>query len=170
MKRIMVIIVAMAMIISSTNVVDAKTVSSAGETASVPVKYSVNNTGFIIEIPSVINVGSEDSTFAITAENVNLRPDEELSVVITEGCDDEGYVKLLRKKVPEGKKVAILKTRLSVQDNNLGENKTVAKFVDSDESNTNLLGEVKMSGIVTDKNTEAGDYMGTLVFEVELKR
>ena len=77
---------------------------------------------------------------------------------------------LLRQKVPEGKKVAILKTRLSVQDNNLGENKTVAKFVDSDESNTNLLGEVKMSGIVTDKNTEAGDYMGTLVFEVELKR
>ena len=67
MKKIMVIIVAMAMIISSTNVVDAKTVSSAGETASVPVKYSVNNTGFIIEIPSVINVGSEDSTFAITA-------------------------------------------------------------------------------------------------------
>ena len=46
----------------------------------------------------------------------------------------------------------------------------VGKFVDSDNSVENIMGAISMSVPVVDENTRAGDYIGTLQFEVELRK
>ena len=65
----------------------------------------------------------------------------------------------------------ILNTNLTQNGVSIASNDfIVGKFVDSDNSVENIMGAISMSVPVVDENTRAGDYIGTLQFEVELRK
>lgn len=169
-KKILITIISVIMILASANVVNAAVLKTNGQTTAVPVTYTANMTYYEVSIPASIAAADVDKQFTVNASKVNLRPDQVVTVSITSGCDNEGYVTLLRQNVPAGKKVASLKTKLMIKGKSMGtDNRTVARFEDSANSNTNLLGAVTLGALDTTELTEAGDYKGTLTFKLELK-
>ncbi len=168
-KGILILILTFLFMGMLTEKVSAQTLSESGESTSVPVVYTVDNTAFIITIPAVITADFTETTFEVGAEYVNLRPDEYLEVKITSGSDQDGVVTLQRQNVPEGKDIATLKTTLSVEGSNIGENNNVVGFFqDSSDSQKNLKGKVALSPLEINEETESGDYLAILQFTVEL--
>lgn len=148
----------------------AANMNADGQTAQVPVTYTVSNTSFVITIPAVIAPGAEGTSFEIGASGMNLRPEEYIEVSVSSGCAGDGTVTLKRQNVPEGKPVATLSTVFSVGGQNIGANGfLVGRFEDGADSRVNRLGAVSMSALNVDENTEAGDYMTTVEFKVKLK-
>lgn len=148
----------------------AANLNTDGQTAQVPVTYTVSNTSFVITIPAVIAPGAEGTSFEIGASGMNLRPEEYIEVSVSSGCAGDGTVTLKRQNVPEGKPVATLSTVFSVGGQNIGANGfLVGRFEDGADSRVNRLGAVSMSALNVDENTEAGDYMTTVEFKVKLK-
>lgn len=169
-KKILVVLLSILMIFSYSVSVNAATLTSDGETVKVPVKYTVNNTEFIITVPAQLMLESRDVSFTITAQEMNLRPDEIVVVSISDGCKEDGSVELVRQNDKQTRP-SILYTYLTVDGENIAQNEyMVAKFMDGDNSTENLIGEVVMSAPVLTEDTKAGDYSGTLEFLVELRR
>lgn len=169
-KKIFMILLTMLMVFSTSIGVNAAELSSDGASANVPVKYTVDNTEFIIRIPAELSPDTEDVEFSITADRMNLRPDESVVVFVTGGCNDNGQV-ILSRQGDSSDKPATLITTLMVNGASIsGNNNIVAMFRDGDNSTENLLGNVKMSALVIDENTRAGDYIGIVEFKVELRR
>ncbi len=169
-KKIVIGLLAAVFIMAMAENVYAADITSDGGTAVVPVKYTVNSTSFVIRIPAVIAPGTERASFEVGAQSMNLRPEQYVEVIISSGCDGNGMVTLCRQNVPEGKPVATLSTVFSVGGKNIGQNgHLVGRFEDGSDSRVNRLGEVSMSALAVDDNTEAGDYMATVEFTVKLK-
>ena len=169
-KKILVVLLSILMIFSYSVSVNAATLTSDGETVKVPVKYTVNNTEFIITVPAQLMLESRDVSFTITAQEMNLRPDEIVVVSISDGCKEDGSVALVRQNDKQTRP-SILYTYLTVDGENIAQNEyMVAKFMDGDNSTENLIGEVVMSAPVVTEDAKAGDYSGTLEFLVELRR
>lgn len=169
-KKILMGILAVIFIMVTGETVYAANMNADGQTAQVPVTYTVSNTSFVITIPAVIAPGTEGTSFEIGASNMNLRPEEYIEVSVSSGCAEDGTVTLKRQNVPEGKPVATLSTVFSVGGQNIGSNGfLVGRFEDGADSRVNRLGTVAMSALNVDGNTEAGDYMTTVEFKVKLK-
>lgn len=169
-KRLLAGVLTVIFVFAMVQQVSANTLSTDGGSTSVPVKYTVDNTAFMITIPAMIQAGTVESEFAISASGVNLRPDEHLEVAISSGCDESGVVKLERQNVPFGKTVASLNTILSVNGKNVAQSgHIVGYFTDSANSNQNLYSPVKLSPLVVNDTTEAGDYQAVLEFTITLK-
>lgn len=148
----------------------AANMNTDGQTAKVPVRYTVNNTSFVITVPAVIAPGAEGESFEIGAASMNLRPEQFIEVSVSSGCTENGTVTLKRQNVPDGKPVATLDTVFSVGGKNIGANGyLVGRFEDGADSKVNRLGAVSMSALKVNENTEAGDYMTTVEFKVRLK-
>ena len=170
-KKIFGFLLATFMVFASSTTLYAQTLDSDGESVTVPVRYTAATTAYEIVVPAYLNVGTTSQEFTVTAENVNLRPDEELIVQINQGCDENGVVSLLRQNVPSGKKVATLDTTLTIGGKKISDlNYVVGDFVDSADSSRNLIDPVTMSPLEIDANTEAGDYVANIVFSIELRR
>lgn len=169
-KRILTALLTILLVFSSSMVVNATTLSSDGATTQVPVKYTVNNTAFVINIPSELTPDTELKSFTITAESMNLRPDEELVVKISSGCNEYGQVILTR----EGDKTsnpATLYTLLVCNGMNIARGDyLVGLFRDSDDSTHNIAGKVNMSALKVESDTKAGDYSAVVEFKVEIRK
>lgn len=169
-KKILTILLTLYLVLAASVSLDAATLTADGESVKVPVKYSVNNTEYIITIPAEITLDSADTSFEITAEKMNLRPDEEVIVKISSGCDSNGVVTLTRQQSDEAN-APTLSSTLSQNGVNIATNEyIVGKFVDGENSTANTLGAIIMSAPKIDENTKAGDYLGTIQFEVELRK
>ena len=169
-KKILCVLLTVLMVMTFRTTINAGTLTKDGESVEVPVKYTVNNTEYIITIPAEIIVGNEETSFVISAEKMNLRPDEEVIVKIVEGCDANGDVTLVRQQANLDN-APVLITKFTQNSKNIAENDyIVGKFVDGADSKVNILGEVSMSPPVVDENTKAGDYIGTIQFELELRK
>lgn len=169
-KKILCVLLTILLVMTIRTTVNAETLTKDGDSVEVPVKYTVDNTEFIITIPEEITVGNEETSFCISADKMNLRPDEEVIVKIVEGCDVNGDVVLVRQQ-ENMQNAPVLTTRFTQNGKSISENDyIVGKFIDSDDSKTNILGAVSMSPPVVDENTKAGDYIGTIQFEVELRK
>ncbi len=169
-KKIFGVLLTIFLVFAVTINVNAATLTEDGGSVTVPVRYTVDNTEYIITFPAEITVGNEDTSFEIKAEKMNLRPDEEVVVLIKEGCDPSGNV-ILKRQQSDLENAPILTTSLtqsgiSIVDNDF----VVGKFIDGADSTVNTMGMVTMSVPVVDENTKAGDYIGTLQFEVELRK
>lgn len=169
-KKILVVLLSILMIFSYSVSVNAATLTSDGESVKIPVKYTVDNTEFLITIPAEITLDSKDINFSVTAQTMNLRPEEIVVVTIASGCDEQGAVKLVRQNDKQTNP-ATLYTYLTIDGKNIAENDyQVALFRDSNNSTSNTLGKVTMSAPVVDENTKAGDYLGNIEFMVELRK
>lgn len=171
-KKIMVFVLGTIIFFSMSKAVYAAdvTISTDGGTVEIPVKYTVDNTSFVITIPAVIAPSTTKSSFLIGAESMNLRPDQSVEVTISSGCNSESVVVLERQNVPEGKQVATLETTLSTQTGKISENGyLVGRFRDGTDSTLNILGSVSMSPLNVTENTESGDYAAGIVFKVQVK-
>lgn len=168
-KKFFMVLMTVAMVFGMSNSVNAAELSKNGDTASIPVKYTVNNTAFVITIPAVISPDTTVTTFEVEASYVNLRPDEHIEVSVKSGCDIDGKVTLKRQGVADGKQVAELATYFTTSGINIAENGfIVGVFEDSASSNSNTIGAVSMSALEVTQNTEAGDYQGLVEFEINL--
>ena len=169
-KKILTVLLTILLIFSSNIVVNAANLSTDGATAQVPVKYTANTTAYIINIPSQLSPTTSHTTFEVTSSSMNLRPDEELVVSISSGCNSAGQVILQR----EGDKTtnpATLTTTLVVNAKNIARNNyIVGLFKDSDTSTENTMGKITMSALKVDENTKSGDYSAVVEFKVELRR
>ncbi len=169
-KKILTVLLTLYLVLATSVSLDAATLTADGDFVEVPVKYSVNNTEYIITIPAEITLDSTDTSFEITAEKMNLRPDEEVIVKISSGCDSNGMVTLTRQQ-SDRENAPTLTSTLTQNGVNIASNEyIVGKFVDGENSLTNTLGTVIMSAPKIDENTKAGDYLGNLQFEVELRK
>lgn len=169
-KKFFLVLLTVLMVFSTSIGVNAAELNSDGETVSVPVKYTVNNTEFIVRIPAELTPDTQDSEFMVTADRMNLRPDESVIVSITEGCDEDGQVVLTRQG-DISDHPATLTTTLTINEEAIStDNNIVGIFKDGNNSTANLLGAVKMSLPVINENTKAGDYVGTIEFKIELRR
>lgn len=169
-KKILCVLLTLLLVLSSRITINAATLTTDGDSVEVPVKYTVDNTEFIITIPAELTVGNEETSFEITAQKMNLRPDEEVIIKIAKGCDSSGAVSLVRQQ-EDISTAPILNTSLTQNGVSIASNDfIVGKFVDSDNSVENIMGAISMSVPVVDENTRAGDYIGTLQFEVELRK
>ena len=169
-KKFFFVLLTVLMVFSVSVGVNAAELNSDGATATVPVRYTVDNTEFIIRIPAELTPGTQDSEFTVTADRMNLRPDESVIVSITEGCDENGRVVLTRQG-DINIQPATLTTSLTISEVAVSaDNNIVGIFRDGADSTANLLDSVKMSSPVIDENTKAGDYVGTIEFKVELRR
>ncbi len=169
-KRIFLVLLTALMVFTTGIRVNASELNSDGATAKVPVKYTVDNTEFVIRIPAELTPDINDSEFVITADCMNLRPDESVIVSITDGCNEKGQVLLIRQG-DDSAEPASLTTTLMVNESVISaDNNVVGLFRDGDDSTVNLSGAVRMSALVIDENTRSGDYIGTVEFKVELRR
>ena len=169
-KKILMVIVTVIMIFTLKGTAYAAELTGDGDSVNVPVRYTVNNTAFVITVPMVITADTKDCYFEISASKMNLRPDEAVVVSIVSGCDIDGAVNLVRQDVATDKPVATLKTMLTVGGKSIVENDyRVGYFRDSINSEINLDGKVTLSGLEINENTEAGDYEGIIRFQVELR-
>lgn len=169
-KKVLVVLLSILMIFSYSVTVKAATLTSDGESVEVPVKYTVNNTEFLITIPAQITLDSRDISFTVTSQGMNLRPDEMVVVSISKGCNQSGAVELVRQNDRQSTP-STLYTYLTIGGKNIAQNNfEVARFIDGDNSTKNTLGAVVMSAPVINEDTKAGDYCGTLEFSVELRR
>lgn len=165
-KKIIMILLSAVFIFTMSEQVRAAEISTNGGSVSVPVRYTVDNTAFTITIPTVIWAGTSETEFEIAAGNINLRPDEEIQVFIKEGCDEQSKIKLLRQGDTQND--SVLETSVTVNETSLSDNNyRVGRFVDK-SGTTNLDGKVTLSPLNIDKDTKAGDYLATVVFEVKL--
>ena len=169
-KRILTGVLALVLIMSLWETADGAVISTDGESVSVPVKYTVDNSSFEIKIPALIIPAEEETGFLIGADKLNIRPDEYVEVKIVSGCDGSGAVKLERQNVPEGKDKAVLETVFSVSGRNISEADSIVGHFEDGSSIVNSVGEVTMSAVNVDETTQAGDYQATLEFRVDLKR
>ena len=169
-KKVLVVLLSILMIFSYSVSVKAATLNSDGDSVNVPVKYTVDNTEFLITIPAQLTLASRDVSFTVTSQRMNLRPDESVIVRITKGCNESGGVELVRQNDKQSRP-STLYTYLTINGKNIASNNyEVARFVDGDNSTTNTLGKVVMSAPVVTEDTKAGDYCGTIEFSVELRR
>ncbi len=169
-KKITIAILTFIMIISSCNTINAAQITEDGGTASIPIRYSVNNTAFIITIPAIIIPDTKESSFMVSADYMNIRPDEHVEVSITKGCDIDSKVTLTRQNVTADKMADTLDTYLSLSNQAVSENNyVVGYFKDSLVSTENILGKVYMSALEIDSNTPAGDYASVIEFTVDLR-
>ena len=169
-KKIIMILITAALLFWRAVNVDAATLSSDGESADVMVKYTVNNTAYEITIPAVICPSTSESSFSVSSEYMNLRPDEYIQVSLSSGCEAEGIVTLKRQNVPKGKPVSEIDTVLSINGVTLDKlSNIVGRFEDGADSTRNLVDNVSVGKLNIDRTTEAGDYMAIVEFRVDLK-
>ena len=169
-KKVLVVLLSILMIFSYSVTVKAATLTSDGDSVQVPVKYTVDNTQFLITIPAQITLDSRDVSFTVTSQGMNLRPDEMVVVSISSGCNQSGAVELVRQNDRQSTP-STLYTYLTIGGRNIAQNNfEVARFMDGDNSTQNILGAVVMSAPVINEDTKAGDYCGTIEFSVELRR
>lgn len=168
-KKILMLILTAVMVFSLKETVHATDINTNGGSATVPVKYTVDNTSFIITVPTVIWADKTETQFEITAKEINIRPDEHLQVFITEGCNSEGKIILDRQGVAQGNEAQLETTALVGGKIVSANNFRVGHFKDS-SSITNLDGKVTLSGLNVDEKTRAGDYQSTICFKVELSK
>lgn len=167
-KKILLLVLSAVFIFSMKVNVNATDINSNGGTASVPVKYTVNNTAFIITVPTVIWAQKEAVVFEVTASEMNLRPDEKIQVFLSEGCNSNSQIVLQRQGASVGTESS-LETIATVAGKKVSDNNfRVGLFKDSANSTENLDGKVTLSGVNVDRNTKAGDYQTTVQFKVEL--
>ena len=170
-KKIITILLTALMVLTMSQGVSAATLTTDGQTADVPVKYTAKTTAFSVTIPAALAPdGAKAKTFSISSAKMNLRPDEHIEVSISQGVDTNSAVTLLRQNVPAGKTVATLLTTLSVKGDVLSKNNNVVGyFADSATPTTNTIGAVTMSALnYNATTTEAGDYLGTVTFKISL--
>jgi hypothetical protein len=112
----------------------------------------------------------KETSFAIGASKVNIKPEQYIEVFITEGCDKDGKVKLMRQNEAPGTEVNYLESTLSIKGKNIKDNSfRVGYFKDGSDSTKNLDGAVTMSGLNVTASTKAGVYRGNICFTVELR-
>lgn len=164
-RKILMTLIITVMIFALNVKVQAADISENGGKVTVPVTYSVNNTSFIISVPTVIKADTVETSFEITAKEVNLRPEEYIEVFLTEGCDENGRISLKRKGSED-----YLVTTASVGGKNISENNyRVGYFKDGESATRNLDGAVTLSGLNVTRETRSGDYSAGICFVVELR-
>ena len=169
-KKILTVLLTIYLVILASVPISAAVLTGYGESVSVPVKYSVDTTEYIISIPAEITLANTDISFEIKADKMNLRPDEEVVVKISKGCDENGMVTLIRQQ-SDLENAPTLQSHLTQNGTNVVENEyIVGLFKDGSNSTVNTLGVINMSAPMIDENTKAGDYLGTLQFELELRK
>ena len=169
-KKILTVLLTILLVFSSNMVVNAANLSSDGATTQVPVKYTAETTAFTIIIPAQLSPTNKSNTFQVTSSNMNLRPDEEIVVTISSGCNSSGEV-LLKREGDKTSSQATLKTILTAGGKNISQNNyVVGLFKDSDTSTKNLTGNITMSGLSVDSSTKAGDYSAVVEFKVQLRK
>lgn len=167
-KKIFTIVLATVFMFTIRQNVFAANITTNGGTAKVPVKYTANNTAFIITVPTVIQAKDVETQFEITSSEMNLRPDQQIQVYISEGCDTNGKI-ILNRQGATTATAATLETTATVAGRSVASNNfRVGLFKDSSTSTTNLDGKVTLSKLNVTKNTRAGDYLATICFKVEL--
>ena len=168
-KRILTGVLALVLIMSISEAAYGATLTYNGGRASVPVTYTVDNSSFEIIVPAVITPSTVENSFLIGADKLNIRPDEYVEVTVVSGCDDKGTVTLQRQNVPAGKETATLKTTFSTSGKSISETNYVVGHFEDGSSIVNSTGAVTMSAINVDESTQAGDYLATVEFRVDLK-
>ena len=165
-KRILTGVLALVLIMSVSEAAYAANIT----TASVPVTYTVDNSAFEITIPAVIRPSDRATSFKVGAELVNIRPDEYIEVSISSGCDSRSMVVMKRQNVPAGKTVSTLETRFSAGGNPIGSNGYIVGHFEDGSNIVNSIGDISMSAVNANDKTEAGDYLATIEFKVDLKK
>lgn len=169
-KKILTALLTIMIIFSSSIVVNAATLSSDGATTQVPVKYTADTTAFVIVIPAQLSPSTKTKTFQITSSSMNLRPDEELVVTISSGCNSSGQL-VLQREGDTTSNPATLVTTLVAEGKIISQNNyIVGLFKDSDNSTDNLTGNISMTGLKVDDSTKAGDYSTVVEFKVQLRK
>lgn len=168
-KKILMFVLTAIMVFTLKETVHAADINTNGGTATVPVRYTVDNTAFVITVPTVIWADKSDTQFEVLAKEINIRPDEHLQVFISEGCNSEGKIVLDRQGVEPGNEAQIEVTATVGGGNIAANNFRVGHFKDS-TSLTNLDGKVTLSGLTVNDNTKSGDYQSRICFKVELSK
>lgn len=169
-KKILTVLLAILLVFSSNIVVNAASLSTDGATTQVPVKYTANTTAFVINIPAQLSPETTHTSFTITSSSMNLRPDEELVVRISSGCNSLGQV-ILQREGDKTSNPATLTTTLVCSGKNIVRNDyIVGAFRDSDTSTNNIMGSVTMSALKVDESTKSGDYSAVVEFQLELRK
>lgn len=169
-KKILTGVLALVLIMSISEAAYAANITTDGGTASVPVTYTVDNSAFEIVIPAVIRPSDKDTSFKVEAGMVNIRPDEYIEVSISSGCDSLSKVVMKRQNVPEGKPVSTLETQFCAGGKPIGSNGYIVGHFEDGSSIYNSIGDISMSAVNVDDNTESGDYLATVEFKVDLKK
>lgn len=168
-KKIIFSLLTAAFIFVITEPISAATLNASGQSASAQVRYNVDNTAFVVDIPAIIDAGESETSFRITAQSMNLKPQQSVEVRIAKGCDENGKVVLTRQG-DTSKNINTLTTTLFVKGKNIADNDMmVAQFKDSDTATENLCGDVVLSALSVNKDTRAGEYIGNLEFVLQLK-
>lgn len=169
-RKILMVLLITMLVFSFNKTVQAGNITTDGGSISVPVTYTVENTSFVITVPTTINADVKETSFAIGASKVNIKPEQYIEVFITEGCDKDGKVKLMRQNEAPGTEVSYLESTLSIKGKNIKDNSfRVGYFKDGSDSTKNLDGAVTMSGLNVTASTKAGVYRGNICFTVELR-
>lgn len=124
------------------------------------VTYRQPNT-YTVTIPSKVNLSrTAVTTNQIWVNDVNLEPNTEIKIKISEGVDENGVIELSRAEDTDTKAV----TTISTQYNGAG----IAQGTDFATFTTNGYQSLFYSLIAAkDGGTiKAGDYSGTITFEV----
>ena len=169
-RKIIMVLLVTVLVFSIRKTVNAANITTDGGSVSVPVTYTVDNTSFIITVPTVINADVKETSFAIGASKINLRPDQCIEVFITEGCDENGKIRLIRQGGNPAADTDYLETTVSIKGKNIKDNAyRVGYFKDSGNSTENLDGAVTLSGLNVTAETKAGVYKTNICFTVELR-
>lgn len=169
-RKILMILLIAVMVFSINKTVQAGNITTDGGSISVPVTYTVNNSAFVITVPTTINADVKETSFSIGASKVNIRPDQCIEVFITEGCDKDGKIRLTRQNVAQGVEESYLETTASIKGKNVKDNSfRVGYFKDGSNSTVNLDGAVTLSPLNVNSETKAGVYRGNICFTVELR-
>ncbi len=169
-KKIIAVVLTAVMTLVMSEAAYAQNITTDGGSVDVPVRYTVNNTAFVITVPEVITAQVVDTQFSIGASYMNLRPDEYVEVTITSGCDAVGTVELIRQGAELGRNNDSLETTLTANGKVISDNRfVVGYFSDSNDSTINQTGPITMSGLKVNENTQAGDYEALVEFTVTLR-
>lgn len=168
-RKILTGVLALVLIMSISEAAYGASISTDGGSAAVPVTYTVDNSSFEITVPALITPSTEEESFLIGASNMNIRPDQYVEVRVISGCDQNGTVTMERQNVPVGKQTATLETTFSVAGKNISETDYVVGHFEDGSSIVNTAGAVTMSAVTVDETTQAGDYLATVEFRVDLK-
>ena len=79
-------------------------------------------------------------------------------------------VVMKRQNVPAGKTVSTLETRFSAGGNPIGSNGYIVGHFEDGSNIVNSIGDISMSAVNANDKTEAGDYLATIEFKVDLKK
>lgn len=133
-------------------------------------EYEANTVGFSVSVPAVITVGNSAQNISISSGYMNLKPDQQVLVTISDGIDKDGNIVLNREKGNNAEARAdILTTKLYINNEQVNVGTVIGEFHDQSTPTINNKPAMVLSAINgADSQTLAGTYKSSVTFKIQL--